>query len=444
MEYKDVVKTLGILPRSTKDYAIDSTIMVKTVGVPFRARLKMAHDYLMNSKWRDCQKLSEVLLDITWEHLNTGHWKDVDHQWRYAYTYLSIFKAVSEAVLERKEEESGSKHLMKSEAILTCDMGLLMGAPVLNNLLTRLVSKLDAFIKERPQVRDDFPQTPEKDGDETNKHKKMKLYNKPDITEGNAIAVLSCPSLEYFQRNHFNRHIPVVLKDVIDYWPAMGKRKWSLDYLRSVAGRRTVPIEIGSRYTDDSWTQKLLTLSEFIETYIEGRTSEESYVDSNTKAPDQGIRHNETNIKPHPVGYLAQHQLFDQVPELQKDISIPTYCSIGEEEAVDINAWFGPEGTISPLHQDPKHNLLAQVVGYKYIRLIDEKYSENVYPHEGFLSNTSQVDVENPNFEKHPNFKSTPYMECILEPGQVLYIPPRCWHYVRSLSVSFSVSFWWE
>uniref|UniRef100_A0A2P2L7T1 Transcription factor n=2 Tax=Rhizophora mucronata TaxID=61149 RepID=A0A2P2L7T1_RHIMU len=34
-------------------------------------------------------------------------------------------------------------------------------------------------------------------------------------------------------------------------------------------------------------------------------------------------------------------------------------------------------------------------------------------------------------------------MDCILEEGEMLYIPPRWWHYVRSLTTSFSVSFWW-
>lgn len=36
------------------------------------------------------------------------------------------------------------------------------------------------------------------------------------------------------------------------------------------------------------------------------------------------------------------------------------------------------------------------------------------------------------------------YWECVLEPGDTLVIPIGWWHYVRSLSVSFSVSFWWN
>ena len=103
------------------------------------------------------------------------------------------------------------------------------------------------------------------------------------------------------------------------------------------------------------------------------------------------------------------------------------------------------KGTISPLHFDPKHNFLCQVIGEKYVKLYSDQYSDRLYPHEGnILRNTSQIDAENIDFEKFPNTEQVPYWEGILKPGQMLYIPPKCWHYIRSLSLSFSVSFWWD
>ncbi len=139
-----------------------------------------------------------------------------------------------------------------------------------------------------------------------------------------------------------------------------------------------------------------------------------------------------------------------KIPELRNDIYLPEYCLyLSQDEDVDsnidINAWFGPRGTVSPLHYDPKHNFLCQVIGEKYVRLYDEKYSNLLYPHEGnILKNTSQIDVENLDESKFPLSKVVPFWEGVLKSGEMLYIPPKCWHYIRSLSLSFSVSFWWE
>jgi lysine-specific demethylase 8 len=40
---------------------------------------------------------------------------------------------------------------------------------------------------------------------------------------------------------------------------------------------------------------------------------------------------------------------------------VPDYCSAGGGELQALNAWFGPDGTVTPLHHDPHHNLFAQV-----------------------------------------------------------------------------------
>lgn len=382
----------------------------------FSFKFKETTDYFFNSEWKACKKSCTVLLNLAWEKLNTGHWKNVPLHWRHAYTYLSLMKSLSEFGTTIDSPLSTTMGL--KNAIKSCDMGLLMGAPVMDNILTKVVSHLQKILQDHLKLNDNIDQ---EEKDELS-NKRIKVAPLKDKGLVNAIDRVCNPTIESFKSSFMDTGEPVILEKTIDYWPAFGDRQWSLEYIKSVAGFRTVPVEIGSKYTEDDWSQKLLTIEEFVDKYIMGDTKE--------------------------IGYLAQHQLFDQIPELQRDISIPTYCSLtsddSEEEDVDINAWFGPKGTVSPLHFDPKHNLLAQVVGSKYIKLYAPDQTQFLYPASGLLSNTSQVYVENADSNQFPNFKHATCKECILEPGDVLYIPPKYWHYVRSLDVSFSVSFWWQ
>ncbi len=75
---------------------------------------------------------------------------------------------------------------------------------------------------------------------------------------------------------------------------------------------------------------------------------------------------------------------------------------------------------------------IPQVVGFKYVMLFAPSDSPHLYPHEGtMLSNTSRVDVENPDLDAFPDFaKATTARACVLGPGEMLYIPPGHWHYV--------------
>jgi lysine-specific demethylase 8 len=103
---------------------------------------------------------------------------------------------------------------------------------------------------------------------------------------------------------------------------------------------------------------------------------------------------------------------------------------------------FGPGGTVSPLHNDPYHNLLCQVVGSKYLRLYGAAHTDRLYAREGPVCNNSYIDLDSVDGGRHPLFEGAPCSQCVLRAGEMLYIPRHHWHYVRSLEMSFSVSFW--
>ncbi|KAI1168343.1 hypothetical protein F5B18DRAFT_276756 [Nemania serpens] len=315
---------------------------------------------------------------------------------------------------------------------------------------------------------------------------------------------------------------PLVLRNALGEWPALSSRPWNRPaYLlsRTFDGRRLVPVEVGRSYVDEGWGQKLITFGEFVREYIDptlsarhthglsvgGGNSSDGNDDDNSNADkggepqlqQPGEHGRDTTPPQQPTAYLAQHQLFAQLPSLRDDILVPDYCYTApprhptdaglDQPELDeplLNAWFGPPGTISPLHNDPYHNVLAQVVGRKYVRLYAPSEAARLAARgreDGVeMGNTSALDVgvlegwdrraderdsaavegeeeddgedgsERSNTEsseqemKVEAFKAVPFVDCILEPGDALYIPIGWWHYVRGLSVSFSVSFWWN
>ena len=53
----------------------------------------------------------------------------------------------------------------------------------------------------------------------------------------------------------------------------------------------------------------------------------------------------------------------------------------------------------------------------------------------------SEVDCENPDYEKYPLFQKIPIIEVTLNPCEVIFIPVGWWHTVKSLDTSISLSF---
>jgi lysine-specific demethylase 8 len=148
--------------------------------------------------------------------------------------------------------------------------------------------------------------------------------------------------------------------------------------------------------------------------------------------------------KPEKSGYLAQHRLLDQVKSLRNDVIIPDYCSLAESSEPELlNCFIGPCTSVSPLHSDPRHNLFCQVRGQKFVRLVDSKFSKMTYQFDDFLqANSSQIDVESPDYDTFPMFKDVICEDFIMNEGDCLFIPKRYLHYVRALKPSISVSIW--
>ncbi|XP_067426414.1 lysine-specific demethylase 8 [Thunnus thynnus] len=406
-------KISAVLPPNEEQFPLQFSDKVESSVVDV---LKRSRQQLYSGDAATASRMlnAQIILDISWEKLNTGTWRHVDKDWRRVYSYGCLFKVAALC----REDPSEERIL---QAVRTCDMGLLMGAAVMDNILQVLVQILQGEVRKATKEEDETEHA-------NIKRIKIECPRVPVIKEELAVPRIKCPSLESFNTNYLLPLKPVILEGIIDHWPALNEHPWSIEYLRSVAGCRTVPVEVGSRYTDEEWSQTLLTVNEFIDRYIINRF----------KISKDGVKS---------VGYLAQHQLFDQIPELKEDIRLPDYCCLGEgdEDDITINAWFGPGGTVSPLHQDPQQNFLAQVVGSKYIRLYSPEDTDKLYPHQSqLLHNTSQVEVENPDTVQFPEFAKAPYLECVLQPGDMLFIPVQHWHYIRSLELSFSVSFWWS
>ncbi|OMO94057.1 hypothetical protein CCACVL1_06209 [Corchorus capsularis] len=354
------------------------------------------------------QRAAEAAREMAWEQLHSGPWHSVLPVWRDAYSMACLYVA--------KFHFSNGEF---RDALRALDMGIIMGGPLLRKDLDSAIEVVSAA-----KARVDQNGGAAAGNEGSQKAESRLLVSPEEIDKSELLRLLpirslsskivgkrSALSLEGFLREYFLSGSPVIITDCMAHWPA--RTRWNdMDYLRRVAGDRTVPVEVGKNYLCSEWKQELITFNQFLERIQSN--------DCRSKVPT----------------YLAQHQLFDQINELRQDIFVPDYCYAGGGELRSLNAWFGPAGTVTPLHHDPHHNILAQVVGKKYVRLYSSSYSDELYPYsETMLHNSSQVNLDNIDDEEFPKVHDLEFLDCVLEEGEMLYIPPKWWHYEIELGI---------
>lgn len=229
---------------------------------------------------------------------------------------------------------------------------------------------------------------------------------------------------------------PFILVDGTAAWPA--RSKWTLDFFADRFGDRPgiAPRRFGVR----GQSGKATLLRAFIK-HLDG-----SYADLPgiwTGADGEPPASDPT------AGWSFAWEPFKHDPALFDDIApfpeaVPNFTAalprdvfLGLER---IHRWdfysiyISRRGTVTPLHRD-RHNLFACLVQFQ-----GRKTVVLYAPDEGGVPGDCGFDPEAPDFERFPEMRGRASFRGVLEPGDMLVIPPNWLHYTRSHDHSITLS----
>ena len=216
-----------------------------------------------------------------------------------------------------------------------------------------------------------------------------------------------------FIRKYFKPQKPVVIERFIEDWPAYSK--WTLDYVKEVAGDKEVPLYDDRPVKHDEG---------FNEPHAKMKMS--NYVDL---------------LKSGPTKYrIFLWNLLKEVPELQKDFKYPDF-GLRLMKGLPM-LFFGGKDSHTFMHYDID---LANIFhfhfeGKKQCILFSQDETKFLYKIPHSLITREDIDFADPDLDKWPALQHAKGHIAHLDHGNVLYIPEGYWHHMKYLSPGFSMS----
>lgn len=230
-----------------------------------------------------------------------------------------------------------------------------------------------------------------------------------------SVPLIVKPTREEFISEFRSKRRPVIVRGAMEQCNSLN---WTLDYLIGQVGHR----EIGYRTTEGT-----------------------SYASFEKLVND--FRNEESSP------YLRQIHIKNHLPEILKDIEPHPSFILPDWRSHPLM----PNNFILPKHMyelfigDQRHgfpvlhidfwgmdSFICQVVGTKHVTVLSPEDTPYVYPLDS-NPNHSAVDVFNPDYNKHPEYRKASPVEVLLEPGDLLYCPNGWWHTTRMEALSMTV-----
>lgn len=209
------------------------------------------------------------------------------------------------------------------------------------------------------------------------------------------------------------RKKPIIIHGLLENQKA--GQKWNFDYFKSTIGDLTVGYMIivlkkdGSTYTSADMKMKFKDFLNIIE-----------------KSEHLDLR-------------MFLFNLFKHSPELKKEFPYPVILK-GLPSNIGLT-FFAEKDTTIRIHYDiDMSNILhTQVLGHKRVILFSPEYNDLLYTLP--LYTYSLVDIEKPNYKKHPGLRYVRGQECLLESGDPIFISGEYRHLMKYLDGGISMAY---